>query len=693
VRNATLPYGERPEKPCLAHVFPRRLPAGLLGGLFFAGLLFACLAAGAETAPPLSGKLRLLTTAHEAHSLTSEEAARACPIHIRGVVTYFDPSIGHHRAALFVHDATGEIYVETPEGLIGDITAGTLIDVRGVSGAGEFGPVIEHPQIKVIGHSKLPAHPPRPSLALMQTGILDSQWIEAEGVIRSFAESKQSKHYVLLQLAMEGGTVPVIMIKVADANYSGLVGARVRIHAHASPTFSNSHQMIGIRLMCPGLSEVKILEASPRDPFNLPIVPIDKLLRWDQVHLLAHQVRLRGRVTLLWPGSSVCIRDDTRGICAQTNQSTPLRNGELVDVVGFVGVEGGAPVLTDAIYRSAGGDGSVPASLVTINQVMQGAFDSELIQIDGQLIGKDMASSDTPLLLASGANTFAAILPKTLTGSEADAWKIGSKLRVTGICSVQLDKRRGATGTGMAVPKSFRVLIRSADDVTVLQRSSWWTAGHVLMLLALALTGAVVALVWAVVLRRRVEQQTILLRESEKRFRHMAQHDSLTGLTTRLVFEDRLDVALESARRHHTELALLMLDLDNFKDVNDMLGHQAGDEVLRITAERIVGAVRKSDTVARMGGDEFMVLLSDLHAPDDAESVAAKVVTALSVPIPVAGGEAPVSVSAGVCTVSSGKIDADTLFKNADMALYRAKALGRNCFQSYTPELAQSQMQ
>jgi diguanylate cyclase (GGDEF)-like protein len=190
-------------------------------------------------------------------------------------------------------------------------------------------------------------------------------------------------------------------------------------------------------------------------------------------------------------------------------------------------------------------------------------------------------------------------------------------------------------------------------------------------------------------LRKRVEQQTILLHESEKQFRHMAHHDSLTGLATRLVLQDRLNVALEYAKRHHTELALIMMDLDNFKNINDTLGHQAGDEVLRVTAERIVGAVRKSDTVARMGGDEFVALLPDLRAPLAAESIAAKVVAALSAPISFAGVEVPVSVSAGVCLVSSGEIDADTLLKNVDVALYQAKALGRNCFQSYTPELAQ----
>jgi diguanylate cyclase (GGDEF)-like protein len=341
------------------------------------------------------------------------------------------------------------------------------------------------------------------------------------------------------------------------------------------------------------------------------------------------------------------------------------------------------------VFRSRARGSPVAAEHVTVEQALLGKHNSELIQVDGQLVGKDMGASNAILLLTSKKKIFTAILPKNLADPESSAWKVGSVLQVTGICSVQLDAQRSAIGEGMAVPQSFRVLLRSPGDVAVLHSPSWWTAGHVLVLLALALIVTLVALGWVMALRKRVEQQTILLRESEKQFRHMAHHDSLTGLATRLVFQDRLHVALEYARRHHTELALIMMDLDNFKNINDTLGHQAGDEVLRVTAERIVGAVRKSDTVARMGGDEFVALLPDLRAPLAAESIAIKVVAALSVPIPFAGGEVPVSVSAGVCSVSSGEIDADTLLKNVDVALYQAKALGRNCFQSYTPELAQ----
>jgi diguanylate cyclase (GGDEF)-like protein len=262
---------------------------------------------------------------------------------------------------------------------------------------------------------------------------------------------------------------------------------------------------------------------------------------------------------------------------------------------------------------------------------------------------------------------------------------------VTGICSVLMDAQKDAARNGTARAKTFRILMRSPDDVIVLMRPSWWTPAHTLVVLSLAFAVMLSILGWVAALRRRVNQQTRLLRESEERFRQMAQHDALTGLATRLVLRDRLSVALENAKRHRTGLALLMVDLDKFKQINDTFGHQAGDEVLRITAERIVRTVRKSDTVARMGGDEFLVLLPDLHDLAVAEGIAAKVVAALSVPIVLAGREVPITASAGISTASARDLDAAMLMKNADLALYSAKARGRNCFQVFSPELADAQ--
>jgi diguanylate cyclase (GGDEF)-like protein len=598
-------------------------------------------------------------------------------------VTYFDQDYGTGYAAIFVHDSTGSIFVKIRSDSVGPITAGTVIDVRGVSGLGGFGPVVKEPQIRVIGYAPLPPNPPRISLPRLETGAEDAQWVEVEGTIHAVYELA---HSVTLQLAMIDGTISVTIPKEAGATYSGLVDAKVKIHADAAPTINGDSQMIGIHLMAPNLSAVTVVEAAPGDPFMQPLTAIDKLLHWDEYSASFHRVHVRGNVTLQWPGSSLCIRDANRGICVQTDQDARFALGDLIDVVGFAGTENNEPVLTDAVLKSAGNGVPVPAVPVTVEQALQGNHDSDLIQIDGQLIGNDMASYDMNLLLASGDTVFTAVLPKGLTGTNASPWKIGSRLRVTGICSVQIDARSHVR-EGVAVTKSFRVLLRSPQDVVVLEGPSWWTPGHILVLLALALIATLCVLGWVTVLRRRVEEQSILLRESESRFRHLALHDTLTGLATRLLLQDRMDVGLEAAKRHDTGLALLMVDIDRFKQTNDTYGHQAGDEVLRVTAQRLLQAVRKSDTVARMGGDEFIGLLIDLHNPQMAERIAAKIVKSLAEPVLFAGREIPVSVSVGVCTSDTGGLDEEALLKHADDALYHAKAMGRNCFHVFSPEM------
>jgi diguanylate cyclase (GGDEF)-like protein len=351
-------------------------------------------------------------------------------------------------------------------------------------------------------------------------------------------------------------------------------------------------------------------------------------------------------------------------------------------VAGFVATDDNAPVITDALFRTVGDNRPVAYQSATAGKILDGEFSSELIQIDGQLIGYNQASSDTSLQLSSGDTLFPAILPKSLAGAEFRAWKIGSKLRVTGICSVNIDVQNHVRA-GVAVTKSFSVLMRSPADLALLEGPSWWTPAHALIVLGLALTATLFVLGWVAVLRRRIELQANQLRASEQRFRHLAHHDSLTGLASRIVLEERLKAAMESDRHHQRGLALLMVDVDKFKEVNDTFGHQAGDEVLRATGQRLLAAVRASDTVVRLGGDEFVVLLSEVRNPRAAEMVAATVVSSLSLPVRFAGREIPVSVSVGVAMALVGKMDTQALLRHADAALYRAKNCGRNCFQVF----------
>jgi diguanylate cyclase (GGDEF)-like protein len=653
------------------------LAALLVASLFSSAVVFAGRRAKAESAQTAPIKLRTITRARAAHELSNKEAARGYPIHLRVVLTYLNPILNGKRIGMFVHDSTGSIFVFFTPGAFGTLPPGTLIDLRGVSAPGEFAPIVNLQQLRVIGFAGLPANPHRPSLARLLSGAEDAQWVEVEGVVHSIVEEESRIH---LQLMMDDGPITITMMREAGARYSGLVDAKIRVRGSAGATFDPKRtRMIGIHLLCPNLAAMKVLQPPPSNPFELPILPIYKLLQWDQAPLLAHRVRVQGRVNLQWPASSVCIQDATQGICAQTAQNTRLRNGELIDIAGFVRVEESAPMLDDAVFRSSGSSADAPVEAVpaTVEEILAGAHDSQLIRIDGRLLSRDLSSSDTTLLVESGKFIFKAVLPQSLSGPETKAWMNGSLLRITGVASVQIDTQRSELGLGTAVPKTFRVMLRSPADVAVLKRPSWWTPSHALMVLAVAFAGTLVVLGWVVLLRKR-------LRESEERFRHMALHDALTGLATRLLLQDRLHVAVENARRHRTGLAILMIDLDRFKTINDAFGHPAGDEVLRITADRILETVRSSDTVARLGGDEFVVLLSHIGDSKMAEEVTANIVKTLARPISFEGREMQVSASVGICCARSGELDEDDMMKNADTALYCAKKHGRDRYEVFT---------
>lgn len=168
------------------------------------------------------------------------------------------------------------------------------------------------------------------------------------------------------------------------------------------------------------------------------------------------------------------------------------------------------------------------------------------------------------------------------------------------------------------------------------------------------------------------------LRRSEDRFRTLAHHDTLTGLPNRVLFQDRLTQALANARGRGQSVALLFLDLDGFKAINDTHGHDAGDLLLRLVAQRLRGCVRDGDTVARLGGDEFTLLLPDIRSGQNAALVARKILDDLTAPVTVAGHSFHVTASIGIGLYPSDGADADALVHNADLAMYRAKGRGKN---------------
>jgi diguanylate cyclase (GGDEF)-like protein len=660
-------------------IIPRRYEACI-------ALLLAAAAAGAQNARSPQGPLRTLTAAGDVHSLTTQEAARSYPVRLHAVVTYYDPYIDVRHGALFVHDATGSIFVSLPKTPVLPLRGGTDVEVVGVSGAGDYAPVVYSSQVRVVGQSSVPSNPIKATAAQLLSPNMDGQWVEVGGIVHAVhAEPKN----VSLDIETTSGPVTATTRRNPGVNYESLLDCQVRIRANAAPQFNRKRQMVGAHLFFPSMAELTVESAAATDPFSMPIVPVSQLLNYSPGLQLAHRVHVQATVTLQWPGRMLCIQQQGGALCMMSEQALRAAPGELVDVVGFPSVVNYKPTLENATFRLAGHAGPPPQVIaVTPAQAFQGDHDTDLVRIEGELVGQDRATGDLTLMLRSGEYPFPAILPRELAGPSANRWKEGSILRLTGICSALIDSATTNLGEGGVRPGSVQILLRSAGDIEVMKTPSWWTPGHALGVLAAFALLVLAAIAWIVVLRRRVEQQTRALRASEERLRHLSEHDALTSLPNRILLSDRLAMALERANRFHTAMGVLMVDVDKFKEVNDAYGHHAGDKVLCELAKRISHAVRLTDTVARIGGDEFIVLLPDLHDAAEARSIAAKIVATASQPVLVDPLEVPVTVSVGVCTYPDAGSDVEKLLKNADAAMYGVKTHGRNGFEVYHSDAA-----
>ena len=187
-----------------------------------------------------------------------------------------------------------------------------------------------------------------------------------------------------------------------------------------------------------------------------------------------------------------------------------------------------------------------------------------------------------------------------------------------------------------------------------------------------------------------LQGEIIERRQAEARVHHMAYHDSLTGLPNRALLSDRLDRAMLAALRFERKLAVMFIDLDRFKTINDSLGHMTGDQLLKEVASRLCRAVRASDTVARLGGDEFVVLVPGIRAADEAGQVAEKIIEALSEGFPLEGRNLHITPSIGISVYPDDGGDVEALMRNADSAMYYAKASGRNNYQFFKEVMTQT---
>lgn len=653
----------------------RRCPSHILPSI----LLAAGMANGTLLIAQIPrGPLPTLTTARAAHDLSLEEAARAYPVHLRAVVTYYDPYIDARHVALFVHDSTGAVFAAVLSAPPTPIHPGTLVEVTGVSASADYAPIVDKATVRVIGESRVPEEATRVSLTQLLTGEYDGQWVEIEGVVHAVQEAGKN---VNLEIAMGDGLLSTTTLKERGADYFRLVDAKVRIHGNAAPVFNGKLQMTGVRVLFPDLEQVRLEEPAFTHPFALPVLTVNQLLRYTPNIAFRHRVHVRGRVTLQWPGRSLCIQDATSGLCVQTAQTTRLAQGELTDVAGFAAISGLTATLTDAMFRPAGREQPLNASFITAEQGLRGDQDAKLVQIEGKLIGKDRSAKDPTMVLSSGKFLFQLVLPDLSWGNPMPVWEEGSTLRVTGICSVHVEATE-FTGGGLAVPSSFRILLRSPQDVVIMHRPSWWTAAHLLSVLAVVFAITLCVLGWVAVLRHRIAEQTTVIREQNAALTDLSFRDGLTGIANRRKFDATLEAEFNRAARSLKPISLLIADIDHFKALNDEYGHQYGDECLVRIAHALASAsLRDTDLVARYGGEEFAVILPECDEMG-ARSIAERM-RALVFDLAVAQNESlcspHFSISVGAATINPASgISPASLIGMADWALYQSKLRGRN---------------
>jgi diguanylate cyclase (GGDEF)-like protein len=741
--------------------------------IFALAIVLGCASVAWAAVPPP------LTSLHAVRALTNEEARSHLPVAFEGTVTYFRPDPN----TLFVQDGDEGIYILLTTTVA--LLPGDRVLVRGIMQP-SFRPIVESHDVTVLRHVNLP----KPLIA-SYNGLVHLQFLCKLVTVRAVVQSADMRfsgnvrNIYYLHLMSEDGSIEAAVQDDDGTKLPDLLDAEVEVTGVAAVLFDSKMQQTGVVLNTNSLANIKVLKRTDKNPWTLPVTPMDTILADYRAPDQSTRVRIHGTITYYLPGEAAVLEDGVKSMWIATDASDPLQIGDVADATGFPEARKGFLNLVRGEIRDSGKyepivpQPAVWRNLATNDNIHPGHI-YDLVSIEGQVMTEAREAAQDEYVLNSEGHLFTAIYHHSDKASliplpPMKEVPIGARVRVSGIC-VELNAHHPNS------PVPFNILLRNFDDIEVIASPSLLNVRNLTLAvgLLLFLFLAVFARGWQ--LERKVRRQTSTLAQVERlRGRilvdingsrplteiieeitglvsfqlngvscwceiadgarlgdrpsdltvrriahcqvssrtgaelgtifaamdpitkpsesetdclslaaglatlaietrrlyndliHRSEFDLLTDIHNRFSLEKRLDAQIQEARGNAGIFGLIYIDLDGFKQVNDLYGHHIGDLYLQEVTERMKSQLRTHDLLARLGGDEFAVLLPMVRNRAGVEEIAQRLEACFDTPLTLEGHTLQGSASFGIALYPEDNATGDGLLSAADAAMYKAK--------------------
>lgn len=459
-------------------------------------LAFASYGQGAEKPP------KLIQTWRELHNLTSEQAQRAYPVHIRAIVTLSSPD-DHY---FWAQDKTGGgfAFYSHNDGVY--FPFGEKLDLYGVTDPGDFGPCLRITHYRDLG----PGAPPKPAEVPLQrllSGAEDGRRIQISGRLVALTLPSGKIKGTRMILAAEGSRIRVLLGTIPLQDSATLLDSEVRLNAISTVNYNSQRQFMGIDLNMARPEDLTVITPASK---NIPVSKIDALLRYRPGAGVNYtRAQIQGVVTYYDGSRVMVIQNGNRAVFAQLANATPVAVGTWVSAYGYPRTHGYTPTLIDVRVYPREGHGAVSPKPLTVTEALSGHYDALLVRIKAQLIDHTYSREEQLIALRAGDTSFVAQLPPN-SKNWVSGLQDGSQLELTGVLRVQ--------GGGIDnTAQSFFLLLRTGRDIAVLKHPSWLSRSR-LLYIALALAAVIICiLIWVSILRRQVFRQTRKLLDQRRR--------------------------------------------------------------------------------------------------------------------------------------------------------------------------------